>query len=161
MMEQLCLEYSRVFGLRTTVLRMFSVYGEGLRKQLLWDCSVKLTSGAPSIELGGTGDELRDWIHVDDAAAAMARAADLADTGRPAYNLASGKAVCVRDVVALLARSLNRPVRIQFSGISRPGDPVVLVADTERLARTGAACAVSLDAGIRRYAEWFMQSRHG
>ena len=42
MMEQLCQEYSQVFGLETAVLRMFSVYGEGLRKQLLWDCGVKL-----------------------------------------------------------------------------------------------------------------------
>jgi UDP-glucose 4-epimerase len=161
MMEQLCLEYSQVFGLHTTVLRMFSVYGEGLRKQLLWDCSVKLTSGAAAIELGGTGGELRDWIHVDDAAAAMARAAELADSGRPTYNLASGRAVCVRDIVSLLAKSLNRPVRIEFSGVSRPGDPMVLVADTERLAHTGTACAVSLESGIQRYAEWFMRSRHG
>src|SRR5205807_5394499 len=32
MMEQLCQEYSQVFGLRTAILRLFSVYGEGLRK---------------------------------------------------------------------------------------------------------------------------------
>ena len=51
MMEQLCEEYSQIFGLETAVLRMFSVYGEGLRKQLLWDCSVKLMSDADSIEM--------------------------------------------------------------------------------------------------------------
>src|ERR1700722_19890553 len=109
MMEQLCHEYSHVFGLETAVLRLFSVYGEGLRKQLLWDCAVKLMGAADTVDLGGTGEELRDWVHIDDAVAMLNRVAGLASDACPVFNGGSGVGVPVRDITALLAQSLQRP----------------------------------------------------
>jgi UDP-glucose 4-epimerase len=159
MMEQLCREYSQVFGLETAVLRMFSVYGEGLRKQLLWDCGVKLMADTDSIGLGGTGDELRDWIHIDDAAAMMLKVAAAAGVDCPIFNGGSGVAVKVRDIVALLSKALQRTQRVEFSGITRRGDPAVLVADTARIKATGVSCRVSLNAGVERYADWFKRAR--
>jgi UDP-glucose 4-epimerase len=159
MMEQLCQEYSRVFGLRTAILRLFSVYGEGLRKQLLWDCGVKLMADGESIELGGTGDEVRDWIHIDDAVAMMHQVVVLASDACPVFNGGSGIGVRVRDIVALLAKSLSRPKRIDFSRICRRGDPAVLVADAARLAAAGHTSHVSLNVGVQRYADWFTVAR--
>ncbi|GAC1331780.1 MAG: NAD-dependent epimerase/dehydratase family protein [Steroidobacteraceae bacterium] len=159
MMEQLCREYSRVFGLETCVLRMFSVYGEGLRKQLLWDCSVKLTAQTRSIELGGSGEELRDWIHIDDAVAMIRRASELASIDSPILNGGSGRAVRVRDVVMLLSSALSSTARVNFSGIRRPGDPAALIADTRRMTAAGGTCRVSIEAGVRRYADWFRLAR--
>ncbi|HJP68863.1 MAG TPA: SDR family oxidoreductase, partial [Sphingomicrobium sp.] len=45
MMEQLCRSYSTAFGIRSTVARLFSVYGPNLRKQLLWDICSRLEQG--------------------------------------------------------------------------------------------------------------------
>lgn len=159
MMEQLCQEYSRVFGLQTSILRLFSVYGEGLRKQLLWDCSVKLMADGERIELGGTGDEVRDWIHIDDAVAMMHRVVLLASDRCPIFNGGSGIGVRVRDIVALLAKSLSRVKAIEFSGVCRRGDPVVLVADAARLAAAGHSSHVPLNVGVPRYADWFTVAR--
>src|SRR3954452_11636744 len=61
MMEQLCRSYSITFGLRSTVTRLFSVYGPNLRKQLLWDLCSRLCSGEQTLVLGGTVAEMRDW----------------------------------------------------------------------------------------------------
>jgi UDP-glucose 4-epimerase len=158
-MEQICREYSQVFGLQTAVFRMFSVYGEGLRKQLLWDCGMKLMAPVESIELGGTGDELRDWIHVDDAVAMMHRIADIASVDSPIFNGGSGVAVTVREVVLLLASCLRRSVQVRFSGIRRPGDPIALVADTRRAASLGVSRQIPLDVGVQRYADWFKLAR--
>src|SRR6267154_1778273 len=160
MMEQLCHEYSRVFGLETAVLRMFSVYGEGLRKQLLWDCGVKLMADVESIELGGTGEELRDWILVDDAVAMMLHVAGRASVDCEIFNGGSGVAVRVRDIVALLSKSLQRTVRVEFSGIRRRGDPIVLVADAGRIASAGISCRIPMNVGIQRYADWFKFARN-
>ncbi len=159
MMEQLCEEYSQIFGLETAVLRMFSVYGEGLRKQHLWDCSVKLMSDADSIELGGTGEELRDWVHIDDVVIMMHRIAALASVDCPVFNGGSGVGVRVRDIVMQLSKSLRRPVQIRFSGISRPGDPTMLVADSDRIASAGISCRIPLSVGVQRYADWFQAAR--
>jgi UDP-glucose 4-epimerase len=160
MMEQLCREYSQVFGLETAVLRMFSVYGEGLRKQLLWDCGVKLMAATDPIELGGSGEELRDWIHIDDAVAMLRQIAGMAGVDCPIFNGGSGVAAKVRDIVALLSKSLQRTKQVEFTGISRRGDPAVLVADTARIRSTGISCRIPLNLGVQRYADWFKRARN-
>ena len=160
MMEQLCSEYSQVFGLQTAVLRLFSVYGEGLQKQLLWDCGVKLTTGTDSIELGGTGDELRDWVNIEDAVTMLSLVSQRASAESPVYNGGTGVAVPVREVVAQLARALGESPRIQFSGVTRRGDPRVLVADAGRIKAAGVACRVPLVTGLKRYADWFRKVRN-
>ena len=71
MMEQLCRSYAVTFGLRSTVARLFSVYGPNLRKQLLWDMCSRLQAGERTLVLGGTGAEVRDWIDVRDVDAAV------------------------------------------------------------------------------------------
>ena len=71
MMEQVCRSYGAAFGLRTIVARLFSVYGLGLRKQLLWDLCKKLSEEGSSVQLGGTGEELRDWVDVGDVTHAL------------------------------------------------------------------------------------------
>ena len=160
MMEQLCQEYSQVFGIHSAIIRLFSVYGEGLRKQLLWDCGVKLVADGDAIELGGTGEELRDWVHVDDAAAMMQRVAPLASDACPVFNGGSGVGVRVRDIVTLLAKALQRPKRLEFSRVCRRGDPSTLVADATRLAALGHTSHVSLNIGVQRYADWFTLARN-
>jgi UDP-glucose 4-epimerase len=155
----LCQEYSQVFGLHTALVRLFSVYGEGLRKQLLWDCAGKLLAPGEHIELGGTGEELRDWVHVDDAVAMLAGVARHASESAPLFNGGSGNGVPVREIVTQLAAALGRQKRIEFSGLSRRGDPPVLIADTTRLRALGHTCSVPLTAGVRRYADWFNLER--
>jgi UDP-glucose 4-epimerase len=159
MMEQLCQEYSRIFGLPTAIVRLFSVYGEGLRKQLLWDSAVKLDAAGTSVELGGTGDELRDWLQVDDAVSLLYRVAAQASEVAPVFNGGSGVGTTVREMVTLLAAALGSNKDIAFSGHTRAGDPRALVADTARIAAIGHACHVPLTVGVERYAAWFARQR--
>ena len=53
-MELLCRSYARSFGVSIVLLRLFSVYGEGLQKQLLWDLCSKLARNRCG-QLGGLG----------------------------------------------------------------------------------------------------------
>src|SRR5206468_9707518 len=73
MMEQLCQSYAVTFGLRSTVARLFSVYGPHLRKQLLWDICIRLQRGERALVMDGTGAEVRDWIDVRDVARLFAK----------------------------------------------------------------------------------------
>jgi UDP-glucose 4-epimerase len=66
MMEQLCRSYAVTFGIRSTIARLFSVYGPRLRKQLLWDICSRLQRDSRTLDLGGTGAEIRDWTDVRD-----------------------------------------------------------------------------------------------
>lgn len=152
--EFLCRSYAQSFGLQIAVVRLFSVYGAGLRKQLLWDLCVKLARDGSAI-LGGTGAELRDWTDVRDVVRLLALSAPLADTIVPIINGGTGYAHDVATIAGLVARSFDLDAKvIDFSGARRAGDPLSLIADPMELPR-GFSWSVTLEQGIRDYVAWF------
>jgi UDP-glucose 4-epimerase len=159
MMEQLCRAYGATYGLQSLALRFFSVYGPELKKQLLWDVCEKIRAGNKELVLGGTGAEIRDWVHVLDAARAIAAFMMMATPDVPTINVGTGIGVSVADVVGRLLGAwteesvLSAPVK--FSGQSRAGDPFSLVAGTSNLAKAGFRFEVPLDTGIVQYVRWY------
>lgn len=164
MMEGLCRSYASSFGLRAVVARLFSVYGPGLRKQLLWDACSRLASGTEVLTLGGTGQELRDWTDVRDVAAALQTVAPCADVNVPVINIGTGISTPVQDIALRLldcwAHQAGRSVPVAFDGRSRPGDPFSLVAGQGRLAQLGFAFQTDWRSGVADYVRWF-RSREG
>ena len=156
MMEELCRSYAINFGLMIVLPRLFSVFGPELKKQLLWDLCNKLAENGFA-ELGGSGEERRDWTCVSDVAIALEKLLAFADTRAPVINVATGVAVSVRDVALAVARAWSgeTPPAIRFSGISRAGDPDSLCADVSRLCAHGLTCATPLVKGLDDYVGWF------
>jgi UDP-glucose 4-epimerase len=153
--ELLFESYSRNFGLKTAVVRLFSVYGPELRKQLLWDLCTRLREKPSNLFLSGTGTEKRDWLHVEDAADYLIRAGDLAGEQNFIINGGTGTGVEVRDIARRMADAWGFDVEIGFSGISRPGDPPYLVADTSLGTSLGFSPGTDWRAGVREYFIWF------
>ena len=74
--EQLLDEYKLLYGMKGTSLRIFSAYGAGLRRQVVWDICTKALLGNKEIVLYGTGAETRDFVHAEDVAMAVCQVAD-------------------------------------------------------------------------------------
>jgi UDP-glucose 4-epimerase len=126
--EQLILSHGANYGTAAAIVRLFSVYGCGLRKQLLWDACRKLSSG--DFVFAGTGNETRDWLHVDDAAELLLIATKYAVPHCPVMNGGTGTGIHVREMLTHLASCLDAGGEpLMFSGISRSGDPNAFVAD--------------------------------
>jgi UDP-glucose 4-epimerase len=159
MMEQLCLSYAHSYGLPCVIVRLFSVYGSWLRKQLLWDICTKLSSDTQRLELGGTGDELRDWTDIRDVVRVLEMTMNMAlePTGARVINAGTGKGTGVREIAASLLKSWPSGASVMFNGRSRPGDPFSLVADSSLLLSLGFEWSVSIDAGISDYVNWYRQ----
>lgn len=169
-MEELCRAYTEGYGLRIAVARLFSVYGPGLRKQLLWDICAKLAANPQKLELGGTGGELRDWTHIDDVVRALSTIAPLASASMPVLNVGTGIGTSVERIASLMTRhwrnadavqqTAERPqpeTPVDFSGASRPGDPFSLIANAKPLSDHGFRFARDLDDGLRLYVAWYRQ----
>jgi UDP-glucose 4-epimerase len=158
MMEELCRSYATNFGLHVVLPRLFSVYGPGLKKQLLWDLCGKIAAGG-RIELGGSGGELRDWIDVRDVARGLEQVGQLASEQAPVINLASGVATAVREISAMVAThwagSGASSQNVTFSGRSRPGDPFSLVADVAEMRACGIGNRIPLALGVAEYVAWY------
>jgi UDP-glucose 4-epimerase len=160
MMENLCQSYAVSYGLSVTVVRLFSVYGSWLKKQLLWDICTKLASGTRQLVLGGTGEELRDWTDIRDVVRALELAMGLAFDSDVMliFNAGSGQGTSVCRIAAMVLESWPAAAKVMFNGKARPGDPCSLVADGRFLQTKGFAWNIPVNCGIRDYVQWYLQS---
>jgi len=152
--EMLIKEYSGLFGINSVVLRIFSAYGEGLRKQVIYDLCRKLTSGTESIEVYGNGSESRDFIHTED----ICRAVELVINKdiKGTFNLASGREISISMLVKNLKEFLKSNKRIEYKGEIRLGDPENWKADMTRLKINGFNPIISFEQGLERYCKWYV-----
>ena len=154
--EQLAGYYAAQHGLATVAVRLFSVYGPGLRKQLLWDAMLKFAAGRA--EFFGTGIERRDWVHIDDVCrfASQLLAAPLGPDFE-VFNCA-GSPATTAEVLHRLAAMAGSAQAPRFNGITRVGDPTCLVADCSKAQRVlDWWPQIDWRDGIAEYARWFLQ----
>ncbi|MHC1726429.1 MAG: NAD-dependent epimerase/dehydratase family protein [Syntrophobacteraceae bacterium] len=151
--EELCRYYAAHWNVPVALIRFFSLYGEGLRKQLLWDACSKARDGAFSFF--GTGDELRDWLHVSDAAELFYVASEKAGLHCPVVNGGTGGGHTVREVLTRIGLLWSPTRAPEFSRLSKPGDPCHLVADIQHVQSWGFTPRVELASGLSAYVRWF------
>jgi UDP-glucose 4-epimerase len=146
-------------GFRYAIIRYFSIYGPGLRKQLLWDLAQKLSLKPKEVVLFGTGKETRDFLHVEDAARFAVRVAEKTAERDPIIvNGGSGDCVPVRYIAETIGGLLSPQTEIRFNGTQRTGDPGHYRADTELMGHLGFRPAWNLEKGVASYVEWFAHS---
>lgn len=156
--ESLFESYAECFGIQVAIVRLFSVYGPGLRKQLLWDICSKLCRNADMLQLGGNGKEMRDWIHVRDAVEVMLSAMQGASRDVLIVNGGTGIGTNVETIATQLSYEFTgKDVRIEFTGAKRAGDPDYLVANIQRLLELEGGAFQEVTAGLREFASWFKQ----
>jgi nucleoside-diphosphate-sugar epimerase len=101
------------------------------------------------------GGQVRDFIFVDDVATALTALLD--SPARGAFNVGSGIAMTLREVVAIITAQLGRPELVRFGARQPPaGDPARVVADIGKLKReTGWRPSIGVTTGIERtIASW-------
>jgi UDP-glucose 4-epimerase len=140
-------------GKPSAILRVFSGYGEGLRRQVLWDvCRQALDLGA--VQLAGSGEESRDFVHVRDVAQAVSVAIDRSPFGGDVYNVATGTETTIRRLAESLLVGLGSSASLRFSGRPRVGDPARWRADISLIAGLGFTPTITIEEGARTYARW-------
>lgn len=151
--ELICQEFTNVYGISTCSLRVFSVYGEGLKKQLFWDLYEKANKGS-NITLFGTGNESRDFIYIHDLLNVIKVVALEAKFKGEALNVANGEEIFIEDSVKLFLKFLGWEGECTFSGEERKGDPANWCADIKKIEQMGYKRKVRFDEGVKQYVEW-------
>jgi UDP-glucose 4-epimerase len=153
--EELFESYGKNFGLNVSIVRLFSVYGPELKKQLLWDACGRLMNDPSLLLLGGSGNEVRDWFHISDAVALLQLAARRACQDGFIVNGGTGASITVRQITEQLCAEWGLTTKVEFSGKSRQGDPQYLVADVTQATSLGFMPKMSWKAGLADYVAWF------
>lgn len=155
--ERLCLEYFSLYQIRSVSLRIFSVYGEFLRKQLFWDIYQK-TQRSKDIELFGTGNETRDFIYVKDLLTAISCIIKTSAFQAEAINVASGSETTIHDAAIRFCGELDKNIQVRFNNICKPGDPLKWRADVTELKKTGFNVETAFENGIKNVAKWILEN---
>lgn len=134
-------------GVSFAWLRFFFPYGPLEAPGRLFSHTVtELLAGRPARTT--PGEQIRDFMHVDDIGRAVATVARADVTG--IVNIASGTAVTVKDAVLEIAKACGRPDLVELGAMPyREGDPMDVRADVTRLASLGFVPEFDLASGIR------------
>ena len=154
--EQYALAWAEASGGSVVALRYHNVYGPGMPRDTPYSGVAAifrsaLESGfAPKVfEDGG---QMRDFIHVDDVAAANVLAVNVMSPGFAAFNVCSGQPVSIREVAEQLCAAHGGPSPV-VTGQYRSGDVRHIVADPTRARqRLGFTAIVDPRTGLRDFA---------
>jgi UDP-glucose 4-epimerase len=150
--ELLVEEACRLWGAWGAVARVFSAYGPGLRRQVVYELCAKAARSEPLV-LDGTGDESRDFVHAEDVARATLTLLERAPGAGERFNVAAGIETRIGKLADVVARAAGvGPVR--FAGHNRPGDPARWCADVSAISALGWAPRVELEESIGDVLRW-------
>jgi UDP-glucuronate 4-epimerase len=175
--ELMAHSYSSLYGLPTTGLRFFTVYGPWGRPDMaLFLFTKNILAGAP-IDVFNGGHHQRDFTYIDDivqgvlAAVDKVAAPDLtwnSDAPDPAtgsapykiYNIGNQRPVVLLRYIEVLERCLGRQAQKNLLPI-QPGDLPDTWADVEALARdVGYRPSTDLETGVKQFVEWYLGYYH-
>lgn len=154
MCEEVCKYFHANYNMDIKILRIFSAYGEGLKKQIFWDMHVKAKKTG-KLAMFGSGNESRDYINVADLIRAIYIVATKAPYEESVYNIANGEEVTVKAATKLFAEAAGvEDKNISFTGEVKEGNPINWKADISKLQKLGYSKAVELQEGIASYVIW-------
>ena len=146
--------YSHLFGLKTTGLRFFTVYGPWGRPDMSAFLFARAIIDGKPIQVFNHGDMQRDFTYVDDIVEGTLRVLD-----KPApyaiYNIGNHKPVALLDYIATIERLIGKKATLDMQPM-QPGDVKATYADTSALAAAvGFAPSTPLETGLQRFTQWF------
>ncbi len=170
--ELMAHSYSYLFGLPTTGLRFFTIYGPWGRPDMVLFKFTKAIMENRSIDVFNKGDMKRDFTYIDDAVEAVVRVMDLIPRADPQwssdkpdpsssvapfrlYNVGNHSPVDLLEVVRLLEDELGKKAKLNLLPM-QPGDVTATFANVESLqAATGFAPTTTMKEGIHNFVEWY------
>ena len=164
--------YSHLFGLPTTGLRFFTVYGPWGRPDMALFLFTKAILEGRTIDVYNHGQMVRDFTYIDDIAEGVVRALDRTATPDPAFdaarpdparsnapyrifNIGNNDPVMLMDFIQAIERSLGRTATKNFMPL-QDGDVPATRADVSELEQwTGFKPATAVADGVERFVAWY------
>lgn len=165
--DQYVRDYSRIYGLRSVVLRQSCIFGPrqfGIEDQgwVAWFIIAAITDRP--IAICGNGKQVRDLLYVDDLLDAYdAAIANIDIAAGQVYNVGGGPQNTISiwcEFSPLLRRLLNKEIPVSW-GNWRPGDQRIFIADTRKaLQQLDWQPKVSVEEGVQKLVDWVVTNRH-
>jgi UDP-glucose 4-epimerase len=154
--ENLCLNYSNKYNSDLLIMRVASLYGEGLEKQFIYDACQKLTNKINNFY--GTGEEKRDFIHISDMCKLVLHFIKKDFQGSNVVNCGTGNGQKIKTVLNLILKHLNMDITPIFNRARLKDNPKNLIANIKKLETLGFSSKKNFNTGIKQYINWFKKN---
>ena len=168
--------YSHLYGIPTTGLRFFTVYGPWGRPDMaMWIFTKAILAGQP-IDVFNHGKMKRDFTFVTDIVEGVIRTNDTIPTGQPVttatddsqtsapyrvYNIGNNQPVELMYLIETLEKALGRKAQKNMLPM-QPGDVPATFADIDALQRdVGFRPGTSIEEGVQKFVDWYKQYHKG
>ena len=150
--------YAHLYGLASTGLRFFTVYGPWGRPDMAPMLFAKAISAGEPIKVFNGGEMWRDFTYIDDIVDGVLRALDRPATGTPPhaiYNLGNHKVEKLTDFIAEIEKALGKKAQMKMEPM-QPGDVPITYADiTASQSALGFEPSTPIGVGIPKFVDWF------
>jgi len=163
--DRACLLYSQYYGLPTTCLRYFSVYGPRQRPDMAIHEFTQKIVRCLDVQIFGDGQQKRDNTYVSDVVEANLKAASISRTRGEAFNIGTGRPTSVIDLIAKIASTVSDRLGVtckpKLKHIGRQnGDVRTTQCSPEKAARLmNWQASTTLDEGLEAFIEWHCGAR--
>lgn len=153
--ESYSFAYHRSFGVDVRVARLFSIYGEGMTRFLIFDLIKQLMDkGVNDIPLNGDGLQIRDYLYKEDAIDGLILIAEKGLAGED-YNLGSGQPTRIAELAHLISKLMDKEgIPIIPQGGSRNAEVPRWYANISKIQTLGFSPKVSLEDGLKKTISW-------
>jgi UDP-glucuronate 4-epimerase len=159
--ELMAYSYSRIYGMPTTGLRFFTVYGPWGRPDMAYFSFTEKMLKGEAITVFAKGELQRDFTYIDDIVEGVVRlifkpvAKEARKTPHAIYNIGNHQPVTVLGFISTLEKVLNVRAAMEFLPM-QPGDVPVTCADTTRLRQqVDFEPSTPLESGLIRFVDWY------
>jgi UDP-glucuronate 4-epimerase len=156
--EQLCSNYSHLYGIRSTSLRFFTVYGPRQRPDLAIHSFTRSIHEGRTIRQFGDGSTRRDYTYIDDIIQGLTAALHYKGTLCDVFNLGESETTTLSTLIATIEGALGKKAVIDVQP-EQPGDVPLTYADISK-ARSllNYQPHTKIAEGIPRFVDWFLSN---
>ena len=157
--ELMAYTYSHLFGLKTTGLRFFTVYGPWGRPDMAYFLFTKAIIENNPIKVFNNGLMQRDFTYIDDITDGVLKLIKMDNNGEnyKLYNLGNNKPESLKDFIKFIESSLNKAAKTEMLPI-QPGDVSLTCADISDSEKDfNYKPKTPLKVGISRFVDWYLQ----
>jgi len=156
--EQLCSNYSHLYGMRSVSLRFFTVYGPRQRPDLAIHKFTKLIHEGKPIDQYGDGSTRRDYTYVDDIVQGMLACLKYNGPLCDVFNLGESETTTLNELIANIEAALGKKALINRMP-EQPGDVPLTYADISKAkSLLGYDPHTKIAEGIPKFVDWYLRT---
>lgn len=157
--EQICSNYSHLFGIRCMCLRFFTVYGPRQRPDLAISKFTERILAGEQIEQYGDGSTARDYTYVEDIVSGIISAINYRDSSFEIFNLGGSATTTLAELIGLIEAACEKKAQIKVVE-EQPGDVPRTFADVSKAHKLlGYAPHTPIAEGVKKYVAWFRETQ--